>query len=395
MGRQKIGEGGDRISFLPEGIIHCILSFLPTKYAVGTSVLSTRWRYLWTFVANIDLCDQLLFSDSMNEELVHKTIFMNFVERVLLLNDAPFIHKFCLSSKTVLDKSRINAWISNVLKRKVQVLILNLCVGLEPLVFPHTLFNWESLTIIKLCADSVLKVPASISFSRLKVLHLDDIEVFCDQAIQHVSLSCPILEEVVFLNCRWLKMKVINISAPVLKRLVIVDILERKDSFHDCEIKVYAESLVSLELDCNMAYELSLYNLFSLFNASIDICSTRKIGQRVDKLLKAICDVKDLRLSDDSIEGLGVCELEEDGMTDQATPRDFLSNLKSVEVWEFSGSRNELCFLEFLLKNARALETMTIISSSELLSDPDKQLEVTKQLQMVPKGSMHSVIDIS
>ncbi|KAF9589581.1 hypothetical protein IFM89_025864 [Coptis chinensis] len=250
MGRQKIGEGGDRISFLPEGIIHCILSFLPTKYAVGTSVLSTRW------------------------------------------------------SKTVLDKSRINAWISNVLKRKVQVLILNLCVGLEPLVFPHTLFNWESLTIIKLCADSVLKVPASISFSRLKVLHLDDIEVFCDQAIQHVSLSCPILEEVVFLNCRWLKMKVINISAPVLKRLVIVDILERKDSFHDCEIKVYAESLVSLELDCNMAYELSLYNLFSLFNASIDICSTRKIGQRVDKLLKAICDVKDLRLSDDSIENV-------------------------------------------------------------------------------------------
>ncbi|KAF9610269.1 hypothetical protein IFM89_021830 [Coptis chinensis] len=109
-------------------------------------------------------------------------------------------------------------------------------------------------------------------------------------------------------------MKAINISAPVLKRLVILDILEHKDSFHDCEIKVhkdsfhdceikvYAESLVSLELDCNMAYELSLYNLFSLFNASIDICRTRKIGQRVDKLLKAICDVKDLRLSDDSIE---------------------------------------------------------------------------------------------
>ncbi|KAF9615508.1 hypothetical protein IFM89_023890 [Coptis chinensis] len=241
-------------------------------------------------------------------------------------------------------------------------------------------------------------------------------------------------------------MKAINISAPVLKRLVILDILEHKDSVYDCEIKVYAESLVSLELDCNMAYELSLYNLFSLFNASIDICSARKIGQRVDKILKPICDVKDLRLSDDSIEtfskagltenllkfsnlkyvrlsvgvdwfngeyltellhylpnmeclfidyGLGVCEFEEDGVTDQVTPRDFLSNLKSVEVWEFSGSKNELCFLKFLLKNARALEIMTIISSSKLLSDPDKQLEVTKQLLMVPKGSMHSVIDIS
>ncbi|KAF9600081.1 hypothetical protein IFM89_002554 [Coptis chinensis] len=205
-------------------------------------------------------------------------------------------------------------------------------------------------------------------------------------------------------------MKAINISAPVLKRLVILDILEHKDSFHDCEIKVYAESL------------------------------------RVDKLLKAICDVKDLRLSDDSIEtlskagltenllkfsnlkyvrlsvgvdlfngeyltellhylpnmeclfidyGLGVCESEEDGVTDHVTPRDFLSNLKLVEVWEFSGSKNELCFLKLLLKNTRALETMTIISSSELLSDPDKQLEVTKQLLMVPKGSMHSVIDIS
>ncbi|KAF9589601.1 hypothetical protein IFM89_025884, partial [Coptis chinensis] len=72
---------------------------------------------------------------------------------------------------------------------------------------------------------------------------------------------------------------------------------------HFCSRPEETESLVSLELDCNMAYELSLYNPFSLFNASIDILrSTEKLVTAVDKLLKAICDVKDLRLSDDSIE---------------------------------------------------------------------------------------------
>jgi len=40
----------DRISKLPDEIIHRILSTLDVKVVVQTSILSKRWRYFWIFV---------------------------------------------------------------------------------------------------------------------------------------------------------------------------------------------------------------------------------------------------------------------------------------------------------------------------------------------------------
>jgi len=40
----------DRLSKLPDEIIHRILSNLDVKVVVQTSILSKRWRYFWVFV---------------------------------------------------------------------------------------------------------------------------------------------------------------------------------------------------------------------------------------------------------------------------------------------------------------------------------------------------------
>ncbi|CAA0816251.1 Unknown protein [Striga hermonthica] len=44
----------DRLSSLPDAVLHHILSFLPTKRSVQTSILSRIWRHLWTHVPDID-----------------------------------------------------------------------------------------------------------------------------------------------------------------------------------------------------------------------------------------------------------------------------------------------------------------------------------------------------
>lgn len=40
-------ESHDRLSALPDNVLHAILSFLPSRQAVQTSVLSRSWRFLW------------------------------------------------------------------------------------------------------------------------------------------------------------------------------------------------------------------------------------------------------------------------------------------------------------------------------------------------------------
>ncbi|MFS8030197.1 putative F-box domain, leucine-rich repeat domain superfamily, F-box-like domain superfamily [Helianthus anomalus] len=46
--RKRMNVEGDRLSSLPDDLIHKILSFVTIKRAVETSVLSPRWRYIWT-----------------------------------------------------------------------------------------------------------------------------------------------------------------------------------------------------------------------------------------------------------------------------------------------------------------------------------------------------------
>ena len=40
-------DGGDRISGLPDEVLHRVLSLLPAPEAARTSVLARRWRDLW------------------------------------------------------------------------------------------------------------------------------------------------------------------------------------------------------------------------------------------------------------------------------------------------------------------------------------------------------------
>ncbi|CAL1397514.1 unnamed protein product [Linum trigynum] len=51
----------DMLSSLPDEILTDILSFLPTKYAVGTAALSRRWKDLGANVSNIDFDNNLVY----------------------------------------------------------------------------------------------------------------------------------------------------------------------------------------------------------------------------------------------------------------------------------------------------------------------------------------------
>lgn len=98
----------DRISELPDPLLCHILSFLrTTKEAAVTSVLSSRWRYLFTSLPDISLEFDFDLWKHVNEfvddsdEDAHDRLFsdfVSFVNRLILLRDGnPPIRKFELS----------------------------------------------------------------------------------------------------------------------------------------------------------------------------------------------------------------------------------------------------------------------------------------------------------
>ncbi|GJS56803.1 F-box domain, cyclin-like protein [Tanacetum coccineum] len=51
----RLGVNEDRLSSLPDEIIHQILSRFDTKFAVQTCVLSSRWKLIWKSIPRLDL----------------------------------------------------------------------------------------------------------------------------------------------------------------------------------------------------------------------------------------------------------------------------------------------------------------------------------------------------
>ncbi|GLT67352.1 hypothetical protein SLA2020_396670 [Shorea laevis] len=107
----EIESSVDRISDLPDGVLCHFLSFLPTKVAVLTSILSTRWRYLYTLVSNPDF--EMGFWDGNDEEIDAEKSkqFMNFIDRVLFFRNRPSIVNFRLACYQYVDPLRADAWI--------------------------------------------------------------------------------------------------------------------------------------------------------------------------------------------------------------------------------------------------------------------------------------------
>ncbi|XP_059658905.1 F-box/FBD/LRR-repeat protein At4g00160-like [Cornus florida] len=131
---EKVDKGGlcldDHINGLPDVVLVSILSLLTMKEAARTSVLSKRWRYLWTHITilNFDaphLIDGILLGDK--EVKVERPLFLSWVNQVLKsyngLSVDEFRVKFDLDESCSFD---VDNWVNFAIEKRVKRLKLEL-----------------------------------------------------------------------------------------------------------------------------------------------------------------------------------------------------------------------------------------------------------------------------
>ncbi|XP_039118148.1 putative FBD-associated F-box protein At5g56690 isoform X2 [Dioscorea cayenensis subsp. rotundata] len=181
-------EGSDIISYLPYEIKELILERLPIKDVVRTSVLSSKWRYVWASMRKLVFDDKDFITDEDFDNM-----FAEFVDRFLLLHDG-LIQKFHLMMEFELSET-IDRWILVVSRKKVQNLKLVLSGPLDDMYKTHSsLFSCHELRHLCLENCSVILPRNFKGLGKLKTLKLHDIDISDDDLIYLVS-SCTQLQQ--------------------------------------------------------------------------------------------------------------------------------------------------------------------------------------------------------
>ncbi|GKV41277.1 hypothetical protein SLEP1_g48830 [Rubroshorea leprosula] len=329
--RRKI-PGVDRISELPDSVIHHILSFLPAEDAVKTGVLSKRWMYLWTCAPKLTF----RYNPCRPELSVRR--FLRFVDKTLFFYSSNKMEKFELDLDCVFaEKERnhldslIQKWLRFVTRCLVEELSLKFCGSVYHYPIPQFVFNSSSLT--KLSTTECYYAPnGQVCWTSLRVLTIEHAELFND-ALQKILAGSPMLKYLKLYACSVITS--INISSSSvleylevhrcghitridassnsrLEKLVLKEMRNDEYEEHNDVIEILCPNLKSVEISGYWFQKICrLLNVSSL----IDACLTFELEvsqfDYIDipkELLEKIKHVKKITLGSYCVQVLSLLE---------------------------------------------------------------------------------------
>ncbi|KAL7609853.1 hypothetical protein Lser_V15G10361 [Lactuca serriola] len=204
----------DRLSSLPDDLIHKILSFLELEHSIRVSVLSSRWKSIWKSMPYLNLINFVKinsppdFSKFVNNVLSHRNYQIH-LSSVFLYSDGRVSHEF------------MKRFLEYVLTHNVQQLTVSWSPENE-VAFPLSLYTSRSLQHLDLhnfgYNGSYSATPAW-DLPALATLHLYNIRV-SDNCTDLFS-KCPNLKNLNLRNCKIGETKVFKIFHPQLSNLTL------------------------------------------------------------------------------------------------------------------------------------------------------------------------------
>ncbi|XP_051138227.1 F-box/FBD/LRR-repeat protein At5g56420-like [Andrographis paniculata] len=189
----------DYIDILPDDILVSILSRLTLKEAVITSVLSRRWRYLWTHVGGLDFdADDALDRVAADTKLrrSERTTYINWVNRVVRQHQRKTLNtvRICFD----LDKGSkcaIENWVKFAIRKRVENLELDLLENGDTLRLPIRNYSFLNNHFGRRKVLSAKKgltgfIPTGLKF--LKALTLKCVNL-TEQSLGGILSNCSVL----------------------------------------------------------------------------------------------------------------------------------------------------------------------------------------------------------
>ncbi|GLU23606.1 hypothetical protein SLE2022_395990 [Rubroshorea leprosula] len=220
----------DPFSTLADSLLYIIVSFLPFKEAVRTSILSKQWRYIWRSTANIELDESFFVNHEESAEIreERRRDFLEFAKEWIRSYQEPTVKNFAFScSKPGKFLTVVQEFIKFALKRNTKGLALDFSdpewkendTPSGALNLPLEFYKHVSLESLKLVACN-LDVSA-FNFRNIKDLSLGWIELN-ESSMKTLLNNCPLLESLCLKNCwNMFQLIITDTINPRLKRFVL------------------------------------------------------------------------------------------------------------------------------------------------------------------------------
>ncbi|CAA7032710.1 unnamed protein product [Microthlaspi erraticum] len=261
-GSSQGSQEKDVISQLPDHLITDILYHLPTKEAVTTSVLSTRWTNLWKLVPGLDL-DSPRSSDFK--------AMQSFADRFLDIQRESLIRKFKLKIHCPdygNDATCVPLWIEAALTGH-RIQHLDVHYGYYLRLIPLSVFTSGRLVHLRLYGAKLFNAEL-VSLHCLKIIHLKYVTAPNEATFEKLISSSPVLEDLTIIMCSN-KAKVLQVRSKTVR--------------FNPSFKMIIYSGFSAKVDVDVEFSCS----FNLYDSSDK--------RAVRDFLTVISSVRDLSLS--------------------------------------------------------------------------------------------------
>ncbi|XP_073134784.1 F-box/FBD/LRR-repeat protein At1g13570-like isoform X2 [Henckelia pumila] len=389
----------DLIGELPQSIIEIILGKLPIRDAVGTSILSRRWRFRWASLTHLVFDDDCVIYD--NDRSVVENNLSNFITKFLFLHIGP-VHKFAISTSYLQGSPYVGQWLLLISRKDVKELVLELGES-EWFRAPSCLFSCKKLTRLELVRCEIEIPPNFRGFLCLKYLNFRQVLIPASD-IEYLISSCPLLES---MTLSYFDSLELTVHAPKLKYLILEgklkDIcLANTPNLVAVSVAMYMTDDIAEHfehsLSCNFDKFLGGIPKIQRLVGHIYFTKYLSIGNRRGWNTRTYHQLMFIELYqvsfDDENEGSGNSSAATRNVNlefwdSKLSSKCMFHRLRTVKMADVFGVPSELNLIKYLLEHSPVLESMTI-TPSQYVSDRrlSKSIDMLSFRRAYPKATV-------